>query len=165
MILYRGDVLFREGESGDLFRINRGLLKVVKTRENGDVFLFNILVPGEVVPHATLITPGPYPGTAVALTECEVERIPAKDWYRALDEYPGMYREAALMLEFTIRKVQKRVSMTTVPKAERLSHFTRWLRSYCLIERPDELLTQEEIGQFLGMSRETVNRYLNRRKS
>jgi CRP/FNR family cyclic AMP-dependent transcriptional regulator len=36
-----------------------GLLKVTKVRENGDVFLFNILVPGEMFPHASLITPGP----------------------------------------------------------------------------------------------------------
>jgi CRP/FNR family cyclic AMP-dependent transcriptional regulator len=101
-------------------------------------------------------------GTLVALTECEVERISAVEWYRTLAQDPKRYREAALALEQTLRKLQRRVEMTTVPKSHRIPLLKKWLSAYCSISSPEELLTQEEMGQFLGMSRETVNRYLKK---
>lgn len=67
MILHKGDVLFRQGEDGPLYFIKTGLLKVVRLEEDGTPFLFNIIVPGETIPHHSLISPKEYHGTAIAL--------------------------------------------------------------------------------------------------
>lgn len=88
MILHKGEVLFRQGEEGPLFRIRSGLFKVVRLQENGEQFLFNILNPGELIPHHSLLTPKEYHGTAIALITSEVEVIPAAQWYAGLEENP-----------------------------------------------------------------------------
>jgi CRP/FNR family transcriptional regulator, cyclic AMP receptor protein len=54
MILNKGETLFLQEEQGDMYCLKRGLLKVIRTRENGEVFLFNLLVPGDIFPHHSL---------------------------------------------------------------------------------------------------------------
>jgi CRP-like cAMP-binding protein len=109
-----------------------------------------------------LLTPTAYYGTAIALTECEIERIQAQSWYQELENNPSKYRDVALLLQSTLRKVQKRVEMTTVAKPLRIPMFQEWIAQFVPNVFLLDLLTQEEIGQFLGMSRETVNRYFRK---
>lgn len=151
-----------QGEQGDLYYLESGLIKVVRTQEDGQVILFNIIVPGEVFPHNSLITPAPYYGTTIAMTPCKLKRISAKQWYAELEKNPERYREVAAHLETTLRKVQKRLEMTTVSTAQRIPLFQKWISTYLSDYNIEELLTQEEIGQFLGLRRETVNRYLKK---
>jgi len=162
LILNKGEILFMQGDQGDLYQLDEGLIKVVRTQEDGQTMLFNILVPGEVFPHSSLITPAPYYGTTIALVTCKLRRIPAREWYEKLERNPSRYREVASLLEATIRKVQKRLEMTTVSANKRIPLFQKWLSTYFPGQAVDELLTQEEIGQFLGLRRETVNRYLKK---
>lgn len=55
--LHRGEILFRQGDPGTyLYRITSGLFKVTRLHENGNIVLFNILYPGEMVPHHSLIS-------------------------------------------------------------------------------------------------------------
>jgi CRP/FNR family transcriptional regulator, cyclic AMP receptor protein len=58
--------------------------------------------------------------------------------------------------------MQKRIDMITLPSKDQISYFREWLSIYCGDYPMEEILTQEEIGQFLGMSRETVNRQLRK---
>jgi CRP-like cAMP-binding protein len=57
LILHKGDILFRQGEDGPLYFIKTGLLKVIRLEADGTAFLFNIIVPGETIPHHSLISP------------------------------------------------------------------------------------------------------------
>lgn len=79
-----------------------------------------------------------------------------------MEEKPYKYRELTLYLERTLRKLQQRIEMTTVAPKERIPLLKQWLSIYCSISSVEEVLTQEEIGQFLGMTRETVNRHLKK---
>jgi CRP-like cAMP-binding protein len=89
MILHKGEVLFRQGDGGEnLYRVKSGLFKVTRLHENGNMVLFNLLYPGETVPHHSLISPKEAHGTAVAMMKSEVEIIPAAEWYRELREDP-----------------------------------------------------------------------------
>lgn len=97
MILHRGEVLFRQGDGGqNLFKVKSGLFKVTRLHENGNMVLFNLLYPGETVPHHSLISPKEAHGTAVAMMKSEVELIPAAEWYRELREKPEKVMEIAL---------------------------------------------------------------------
>lgn len=162
MFIHRGEILFSQGENGDLFRLNRGLLKVIRTYPNGDCVLLNLLLPGEIFPHHSLISSHPYYGTVIAMVKSEVERIPAHNWYSTLMEKPEKYKEVAGILEENLRKIQQRMDMITLPAKKRISYFREWLSTYCKDYPMEEILTQEEIGNFLGMSRETVNRHMQR---
>ncbi|MFD0714831.1 Crp/Fnr family transcriptional regulator [Paenibacillus sp. GCM10027626] len=164
MRLHKGEVLFRQGESGPLFRVEQGLLKVVRIHEDGSQFIFNIITPGEVIPHHSLITPKEYHGTAIALTTCEVSIIPASEWYAELEQTADNYRRAASLLQSKLRMMQQRIDqLTAIEPRERLQRLEQWFRSYITDIPFTELLTQEEIGQFLGLRRETVNRLLRAR--
>ncbi|RAL25809.1 Crp/Fnr family transcriptional regulator [Thermoflavimicrobium daqui] len=164
MNLHKGEVLFIQGEQGDIFRLKNGLLKVVRFQEDGTCVLLNLLTPGELFPHHSLFSPKPYYATVSAVLPSEVQVIPADSWYKELKENPAKQFELAQILERNLVRMQERVSMTTVPTSKRIPLFRDWLYKYCPDHPIEDLLTQEEIGQFLGMSRETVNRYLKKNK-
>lgn len=162
MILHKGEILFRQGDSCDyLYHVKSGLFKVTRLHENGNMVLFNILYSGETVPHHSLITPKETHGTAIALMRSEVEVIPAKEWYRQLIEDPTKPMEVAHLLQDKLRFMQLRIDHLTVgTPAERLELLTAWLSDYSHGVDVTDLLTQEEIGQLIGVRRETVNRLL-----
>ncbi|MCK6259304.1 Crp/Fnr family transcriptional regulator [Fictibacillus sp. KIGAM418] len=161
MFLYKGEILFRQGESGPLFELKSGLLKVVRVHEDGTASLLNLIVPGEVIPHHSLISEKDYHGTAMALLPAEVEVIPEKEWYRELSENPEKYREVALLLQTKLRMMQQRIDqLTAVATKERVVLLQNWFRQYFPDMSVKDVLTQEEIGQFVGLRRETVNRVL-----
>ncbi|MBB6674562.1 Crp/Fnr family transcriptional regulator [Cohnella nanjingensis] len=161
MILHKSETLFRQGESGSLYRLRSGLLKIVRLHGDGNQVLVNVIVPGEIIPHHSLISPNPYYGTAIALTTCEVDMLSAPDWYGELESNPQRCREIALLLQDKLRMMQQRLDqLTEVAPAEKLRKLRAWFRSYYASADLIELLTQDEIGQFIGLRRETVNRLL-----
>ncbi|AIQ70052.1 Crp/Fnr family transcriptional regulator [Paenibacillus graminis] len=162
MILHKGEVLFRQGDAcQNLFQVKSGLFKVTRLHENGNMVLFNLLYPGETVPHHSLISPKEAHGTAVAMMKSEVELVPAAEWYRELREDPDKVMEIALLLQEKVRFMQTRLDHLTVgTPGERLDLLKRWLLEYSHGAELTDLLTQEEIGQLIGVRRETVNRLL-----
>lgn len=161
MKLHKGETLFRQGESGSLFRLKSGLLKIVRVHEDGHATLVNIIVPDETIPHHSLISPKPYYGTAVALVPCEIETIPAEVWYRELEMNPEQFRLIAQQLQEKLRMMQQRIDqLTEVTPAAKLKKLENWVRSYLGDTVLTDVLTQEEIGQLVGLRRETVNRLL-----
>ncbi|MDD9270986.1 Crp/Fnr family transcriptional regulator [Paenibacillus sp. GCM10023248] len=161
MKLHKGETLFRQGETGGLFRLKSGLLKIVRVHEDGHATLVNIIVPDETIPHHSLISPKPYHGTAVALVSCEVETIPAEAWYRDLEMNPEKFRVIAQQLQDKLRMMQQRIDqLAEVTPAGKLKKLENWVRTYLGDTVLTDILTQEEIGQLVGLRRETVNRLL-----
>ena len=93
MLMAKGEILFRQGEEGPLFRLDNGLLKIVRVHEDGSQVLLNLIVSGEVIPHHSLTSPNEYNGTAIALLPSEITRIEPQLWYRSLEEDPYKYKE------------------------------------------------------------------------
>jgi len=161
MILHKGETLFRQGETGPLYHLKSGLLKIVRLHADGTAILINIIVPGEIIPHHSLISPNPYYGTAIALTTSEIEVLPAQEWYRELENDPQKCLSIARLLQERLRMMQQRIDqLTEVSPAEKLRKLQNWFNQYIAPAPLTELLTQDEIGQFLGLRRETVNRLL-----
>ncbi|MFC5701404.1 Crp/Fnr family transcriptional regulator [Cohnella faecalis] len=161
MILHKGETLFRQGESGPLYRLKSGLLKIVRLHGDGTPILVNVIVPGETIPHHSLISPNPYYGTAIALVTCEIDVIPAAEWYTELERNPDKCRSIALLLQDKLRMMQQRIDqLTEVAPADKLRKLQAWFHSYIAPTSMTDVLTQDEIGQFIGLRRETVNRLL-----
>ncbi|MHA6481551.1 Crp/Fnr family transcriptional regulator [Paenibacillus sp. strain BS8-2] len=162
MIVHKGEVVFRQGESGPLFRLKSGLLKIVRVHEDGHIIVVNLIVAGEVIPHHSLVSEQPYHGTAIAMITSEIEVIPSRDWYDDLAAHPEKALEIARLLQSRLRVMQQRIDqLTRTSPAEKLQKLQEWLTS--LTGTPDniaDLLTQDEIGQLIGLRRETVNRLL-----
>ncbi|WP_094096094.1 Crp/Fnr family transcriptional regulator [Paenibacillus physcomitrellae] len=161
MQLHKGEILFRQGESGPLFHLKSGMLKIVRVHEDGSEFLVNVIVPGETIPHHSLISPNPYYGTAVALIPCEVERIPSSEWYQQLEQNPERYRTIALQLQDKLRMMQQRIDqLTEISPADKLAQLQSWFHTFIQPASLTDILTQSEIGQLIGLRRETINRLL-----
>ncbi|KIL40005.1 Crp/Fnr family transcriptional regulator [Gordoniibacillus kamchatkensis] len=161
MILHKGEVLFRQGETGPLYRLRSGLLKIVRVHQDGSQILVNMIVPDEIIPHHSLISPNPYYGTAVAVVTCEVDVLPEAEWYRELEQDPDRCRFVALQLQDKLRMMQQRIDqLTEVSPAEKLRKLQSWFHTYVAPDSLTDVLTQDEIGQFIGLRRETVNRLL-----
>ncbi|TVY10858.1 Crp/Fnr family transcriptional regulator [Paenibacillus cremeus] len=161
MILHKGETLFRQGESGPLFHLRSGLLKIVRVHPDGAQLLVNVIVPGETIPHHSLLSPAPYYGTALALTTCEIELLPAAQWYQELEQSPERYRSIALQLQDKLRMMQRRIDqLSEVSPTERLLKLQAWFQTYIPAIPLTDMLTQDEIGQFIGLRRETINRLL-----
>ncbi|MGA4721971.1 Crp/Fnr family transcriptional regulator [Fictibacillus nanhaiensis] len=163
MLMAKGDILFRQGEEGPLFRLENGLLKIVRVHEDGSQVLLNLIIPGEVIPHHSLTSPNEYNGTAIALLPCEITRIEPLQWYRSLEEDPYKYKEVALLLETKLRMMQQRINqMSTLTPEGKIKKLQEWFANYFPDIQIEKVLTQEEIGQFVGLRRETVNRALKK---
>jgi CRP/FNR family transcriptional regulator, cyclic AMP receptor protein len=161
MILHKGETLFRQGEKGPLYQLKSGLLKIVRIHQDGTPILVNIIVPNEIIPHHSLISPNPYYGTAVALVTCDVDILSAPEWYQELDRNPDKCRSIALLLQDKLRMMQQRIDqLTEVAPADKLRKLQIWLQTYVESAVLTNILTQDEIGQFIGLRRETVNRLL-----
>lgn len=162
MIVHKGEILFRQGDEGNfLYHIKSGLFKVTRLHENGNMVLFNILYPGETVPHHSLISMKEAHGTAIALVQSEVDVIPAEEWYRELKNDPERPLQVAALLQEKVRFMQERLDHLTVgTPGERLQLLKKWLEQHVQGIPLTEYLTQEEIGQLIGVRRETVNRLL-----
>ncbi|MFD1887190.1 Crp/Fnr family transcriptional regulator [Paenibacillus wenxiniae] len=161
MQLHKGDILFRQGEEGPLYKIKSGLFKIVRLHEDGSLFLFNIIVPGEMIPHHSLISPMSYHGTAIALTDCEVDVVHADTWYRQFNDDPAQYRAIAGLLQEKLRMMQQRIDqLTRTTPLDKLEQLQHWFATYLQGIPITDLLTQDEIGQLIGLRRETVNRLL-----
>jgi CRP-like cAMP-binding protein len=163
MFLAKGETLFRQGEEGPLYKLEKGLLKIIRIHEDGSQVLLNLIVPGEVIPHHSLTSPKEYNGTAIALLPSEVEKIDPVNWYKSLDEDPEMYKEIAHLLENKLRMMQQRINqMSTLTPEGKVLKLQKWFASYFPDVSVEKVLTQEEIGQFVGLRRETVNRVLKK---
>ncbi|CAM3419396.1 Crp/Fnr family transcriptional regulator [Marinicrinis lubricantis] len=161
MILHKGETLFRQGETGPLYRLKSGLLKIVRVHEDGSQFLVNIIVPDEIIPHHSLISPNPNFGTAAALVTSEVEVLPGAASYQQLEQQPEQFRKIALLLQDKLRMMQQRIDqLTEVTPAEKLSKLQIWFEAYIAPLALTDILTQDEIGQLIGLRRETINRLL-----
>ncbi|BBH23554.1 Crp/Fnr family transcriptional regulator [Paenibacillus baekrokdamisoli] len=161
MHLHKGETLFRQGESGQLYHLKSGLLKIVRINEDGVPFLVNIIIPDEIIPQHSLISPNPYNGTAIALVPCEVEPVSSSQWYFELEQYPAKCRDIALLLQDKLRMMQQRIDqLTEVTPAQKLRKLQAWFKTYIGPAPITDVLTQEEIGQLIGLRRETVNRLL-----
>ncbi|MGZ9583295.1 Crp/Fnr family transcriptional regulator [Paenibacillus marinisediminis] len=161
MHLHRGEVLFHQGDTGPLYRVKSGLLKIIRIHEDGNQLLMNIIVTGEVIPHHSLVSPNPYHGTAIALVPCEIEMITSLEWYGMLAQDPEKYCDIAIMLQDKLKMMQQRIDqLTQVTSAQRLEMLQKWFDSYIAPAKLTDVLTQDEIAQFIGLRRETVNRLL-----
>ena len=165
--LRRGEVLFNEGDSGDrLYILLTGKVKLGHTSVDGRENLLAVLGPGEIVGELTLFDPGPRSATATAVATTELLALEHNQLMGFIDSHPtlakDMLRALAVRLRLTnialadlvFSDVPGRVAKALLDLAERFGAATE-----DGIPVPHDL-TQEELAQLVGASRETINKSL-----
>ena len=165
--LAKGDVLFEEGEPGDrLYLVIDGKIKLGHTSSDGRESLLAVLGPGEMFGELSLFDPGPRTATATALVDTTCTGLghdALRPWLTGRPEVAEsllaslaqrLRRTNEAMADLVFSDVPGRVAKALLELGEKFGQ-----------PRPDGLyvehdLTQEELAQLVGASRETVNKAL-----
>ncbi len=166
-VVVKGGVLFQEDEPGDhLFLILEGKVKLGHASADGRESLMAILGPGEMFGELSLFDPGLRTSTATALTEARVLRLGNTQFMPWLAGRPEV---AAALLQTLARRLRRtneamadlvfsdvpgRVAKALMELGEK---FGTLIPSGLLVTHD---MTQEELAQLVGASRETVNKAL-----
>ena len=166
--LPRGDALFAEGDPGDrLYLILDGKIKLGATSGDGRETLLAILGPGEMFGELSLFDPGPRTATATALTDATLAGLGHDDlqpWLTGRPEVAGsLLRALALrlrrtneaMADLVFSDVPGRVAKALLDLAAKFGENQDDGSVHVVHD-----LTQEELAQLVGASRETVNKAL-----
>ena len=165
--LRRGDVLFHEGDAGDkLYIVLDGKVKLGRTSSDGRENLLAILGPGQMFGELSLFDPGPRSATVTAVTDAAFASLSHEDLLKWLDGRPQVARGLLAQIAARLRKandinadlvfsdVPGRVARQLLDLADR---FGRTADDGVHVHHD---LTQEELAQLVGASRETVNKAL-----
>jgi CRP/FNR family transcriptional regulator, cyclic AMP receptor protein len=164
----RGGVLFNEGDPGDrLYVINEGKIKLGATSGDGRETLLAILGPGEMFGELSFFDPGPRNATAVALTDASLLGVGHVDLEPWLTGRPEVAASLLGSLARRLRRTNEAMAdlvFSDVPG--RVAKALLELSGKFGVPNPDGSthvvhdLTQEELAQLVGASRETVNKAL-----
>ena len=166
--LRRGDVLFHEGDAGDrLYLLFGGKVKLTARSNDGRETLLAVLGPGEMFGELSFFDPGPRMSTASALVDSDMLELGHDDLMPWLVERPEVAVTMLRAIAHRLRRTNETVSdlvFTDVPG--RVAKALLDLAEKFGRQEPDggirvaHDLTQEELAQLIGASRETVNKTL-----
>jgi CRP/FNR family cyclic AMP-dependent transcriptional regulator len=165
--LGRAEVLFREGDPGrSLYVIVDGKIKLGRTSPDGRENLLAILGPGEMFGELSVFDPGPRNATATAVAETSLVELGSDQLNAWLFGRPAVAQQLLSALARRLRRTNEaladlifsdvpgRVAKALLDLAERFGQRTE---EGILVAHD---LTQEELAQLVGASRETVNKAL-----
>lgn len=165
--LKHGEVLFHEGDSGDkAYVVVEGKVKLGRTSPDGRENLLSVLGPGQMFGELSLFDPGRRNSTATAVTDCMLRTMGQEDLVTWLTGRPEVARNLLLQLASRLRRTNEAVAdlvFSDVPGRVAKALLDLAQRFGKPSEEGIDVhhdLTQEELAQLVGASRETVNKAL-----
>ncbi len=165
------EIIFFEGEAGEgLFFLQTGKVKLTKMIESGKEQILKILQPGSVFAEVVLFDGGVYPATAIAMEDTQVGVIRKQTMEQITKEFPDITYKLLQVMSKRLRRAQERVRNLGLKntKGRTASILVYLAQEYGGTKQAeveiDLSLTQAELANLIGTSRETVSRILNKFK-
>ena len=163
----RGQVIFTEGDPGDkLYVIAAGKLKLSRSSHDGRENLLAVLGPGEIIGEISFFDPGPRTASAITVSDTEVLAL-------AHGHLRGFLRDNAQASVAMLGALAHRLRRTNDNVADLVFTDVPGRVAKALLDLAERFgvddgngllvqheLTQEELAQLVGASRETVNKAL-----
>ncbi|HHW82427.1 MAG TPA: Crp/Fnr family transcriptional regulator [Actinomycetales bacterium] len=164
----KGEKLFSEGDDGDrLYLLVDGKVKLGHTAPDGRENLIAVLGPGEMIGELTLFDPGPRSTTATAVAPTTMLQLDHRAVMEFIDSRPELAKHM-------LKALAQRLRRTNVQLADLVFSDVPGRVAKALLDLADRFgsgaddgtvhvphdLTQEELAQLVGASRETVNKSL-----
>ena len=163
----RGEAVFHEGEQGDtLYIVLSGKVKVGRRAADGRENMLSVMGPSDMFGELSLFDPGPRTATATVLTDARLASLAHSSLRPWITDRPEIAEQLLRVLARRLRRtndaladliftdVPGRVAKALLGLAERFG--TQEAEGV----RVHHDLTQEELAQLVGASRETVNKAL-----
>jgi len=167
-----GAVLFLERQTPrGVFLLCEGQVKLSISSSEGKTLILKIAKPGEILGLTAVIEGTPYEVTAETLRPCQVAFIRRDDFLAFLAHHPEAYQGIVKQLSVNYDGAceQLRTVGLAASAAQRLARllleWSEGAEQTKLGARITMPLTHEEIGEFIGSSRETVTRTFGEFKS
>ena len=163
----RGTTIFEEGDPGSrLYVITSGKVKLARHANDGRENLLQVMGPSDMFGELSIFDPGPRTSSAVCVTDVQTATMNADQLREWLASHPEIAEQLLRVLARRLRRtnnnladliftdVPGRVAKTILQLANRFGQHENG------VLRVNHDLTQEEIAQLVGASRETVNKAL-----
>ncbi len=163
------EVVVAQGEpAAALFAIARGRLKVVSSGPDGRDAALGIMGEGEVFGEVALIDGGARSATCTALEPCDLIVIERLQFLQLLDDSPSISVKLLHVLAQRLRRlsqrsedaafldVPSRLARSLLDLATRFGQSDRASGVFITLK-----LSQQELGDLVGATRESVNKHLS----
>jgi CRP-like cAMP-binding protein len=162
--LRKGAVLFRKGDQGtSLYVLVSGAMRVDAPSVGGRSTVFNLIIPGEIFGEIAALDGGIRSADAVAIEKSEVMVIDRREVVPVLRKYPDLALRFIEILCGRVRRTSEQVEdIVFLDLAGRLAKALLFLHGKAAAESPQPKIrvTQREISQMVGASRESTNKQL-----
>ena len=159
----KGTLLFRKGDVGtNLYAVCAGAVRVSAPSDRGKDAVFNLIVPGEIFGEIAFLDAGPRTADAVMIESGELMVIERRDFLPLLHDYPELASRLLEILCGRLRRTSEQVEdIVFLGLKARLAKTLLYLYEHSSSKYPQELkVTQSEISQMVGVSRESANKQL-----
>ena len=163
----RGDTVFAEGEQGDtLYIVLSGKVKVGRKAADGRENMLSVMGPSDMFGELSLFDPGPRTATATVVTDSRLASLAHASLRPWITDRPEIAEQLLRVLARRLRRTNDALAdliFTDVPG--RVAKALLGLADRFGTEEAEGVrvhhdLTQEELAQLVGASRETVNKAL-----
>ncbi len=159
----RGATIFTKGDpGGSLFFIVSGSVKIGVSSADGRGAVFNFINANEIFGEIALLDGLERTADATANTDCELLVIDRRDFIPFLEQQPHLATKLIELLCARIRWISDHVEQVIFPElSSRLAKaLLRLAEKQDVSENPKLSITQQDISEMVGMSRESVNKQL-----
>lgn len=163
-----GHIFFEEGQQGDrMYIVISGKVKIGRASPDRREYFVTVRGPSESFGELSVFDPGPRTSTATAISDVSVAAIEGTTLREWVADRPEVADRLLRVLARRLRRTDDLLSdliFTDVPG--RLAKQLLSLAQQFGVQEDGAMrvthgLTQEELGQLVGSSRETVNKALN----
>lgn len=160
----KGTVLFRKGDAGSsLYAVCTGTVRISAPSEQGKDAVFNLISPGEIFGEIALLDGGQRTADAVAVEASELMVLERREVIPLLREHPEFAMKLIEMLCSRLRRTSEQVEDIlflgmSSRLAKALLHLHRQSSGASPVKKIS--ITQREISQMIGVSRESANKQL-----
>jgi CRP/FNR family transcriptional regulator, cyclic AMP receptor protein len=160
----RGATIFAKGDPGSgLMGVLSGMVKVSVASAEGKDIVLNIFHEGEIFGEIALLDGRPRTADATAMSDCELIVIERRDFVPFLSDHPDVTIKFIEILCSRLRRTSEQVQdVTFLNLPTRLAKTLLQLTASSETSTPKRkvAITQREISQIIGRSRESTNKQL-----
>jgi CRP/FNR family cyclic AMP-dependent transcriptional regulator len=160
----KGAVIFRKGDVGSrLYAVRSGAVRISTPSEQGKDAIFNLIVPGDLFGEIAFLDGGQRTADAVAIDNCELMIIERRDFIPLIQEDPELALRLIKVLCGRLRRTSEQVEdIVFLGLPNRLAKVLLHLYRPSADAPPKSKIqvTQREISQMIGVSRESANKQL-----
>lgn len=152
-------VVTQDDEAHAMYLVLEGRLRVYRTHEDGKEVLLGGLTNGDYFGELALLDPAPRSASVIVLQPARLAILSRDHLLRCLDQQPELARNLLVSLAARFRLLSVWVSdLASLDVYGRIARFLLDHSQEQNGERLTEPMTQQEIAQHIGASREMVSR-------